>query len=283
MTSHLLKHAIRRECVSRKYSRCHKLILSLTTGAPAGIRCRTITPISKSEQRIRVSDIQAYFILELEIPCKYILRECKTMDIHDNIYKKITPNSPLLYELWEPQGIAVVIGYSQQAAVEANLQACRADGVPIIRRRGGGGAVVLLPGVLCLTTAFLSHASDSPYYFFKKINQFLIEILQNRFGVQGLNYSGISDIAIGGQKVLGCSIFKSRNTYFYQGSLLVNADLQRISNYLHHPSKEPDYRNGRKHHEFLTTLEKSGYNFTVKEVKQVLAEEISKQLHEVVF
>jgi len=227
--------------------------------------------------------IKRIFILGLEISCRHILRERITVDIHDNMYKKITPETRLLYELWEPAGIAVVIGYSQHAANEANVQACRSDGVPIIRRRGGGGAVVLLPGVLCFTTAFLSHASESPYYFFKRINQFLIEILQNRLGVWGLNYRGISDIAIGGNKVLGCSIFKSRNTYFYQGSLLVNADLQCISNYLHHPSKEPDYRNGRQHNDFLTTLKESGYHFTVEKVKKVLAEEISKQLHEVVF
>ncbi|NOY58481.1 MAG: hypothetical protein GXO75_06060 [Calditrichaeota bacterium] len=204
------------------------------------------------------------------------------MDIHDNIYKKVTPDSPLLYELWEPQGIAVVIGYSQRAAVEANLQACRADGVPVIRRRGGGGAVVLLPGVLCFTTAFMSRASESPYYFFKKINQLLIEILQDRLGVRELSYRGISDIAIGGHKVLGCSIFKSRNTYFYQGSLLVNADLRRIAYYLRHPSKEPDYRNGRQHNDFMTTLEKNGCHFTVEKVKKVLAGEIARQLCQVV-
>ncbi len=223
------------------------------------------------------------FILDLQIHCGHFLQERITMDIYDNMYKKITPDSRLLYKLWEPEGIAVVIGYSQRAAVEANLRACRADGVPIIRRRGGGGAVVLLPGVLCLTTAFLSHASESPYYFFKKINQLLIDILHSRLSIHGLNHRGVSDIAIGGNKVLGCSIFKSRNTYFYQGSLLVNANLQRISNYLRHPSKEPDYRNGRHHNDFLTTLKESGYHFTVKKVRDVFADEISKQLHEVVF
>ena len=200
------------------------------------------------------------------------------MNIHDQLYTIISDSEKIRWEIWQPKGIAVVIGYSQDAQKEANVFACRSDGVPIIRRRGGGGAVVLMPGVLCITIAFQSTICDSPYFFFQKINELLIDILSNQFDVKNLAYNGISDISIGGKKILGCSIFKSRNLYFYQGSLLIDPEFHRITQYLLHPTKEPDYRNGRSHIEFLTSLKKEGYEIPLPELIQTLENEFTKNL-----
>ena len=41
---------------------------------------------------------------------------------------------------------AVVLGAGSDANGELNLEACVADGVPILKRRGGGCAVVIDPG-----------------------------------------------------------------------------------------------------------------------------------------
>ncbi|MEW6486848.1 MAG: lipoate--protein ligase family protein, partial [Thermodesulfobacteriota bacterium] len=57
-----------------------------------------------------------------------------------------------LVRVWEPRAPAVVLGRSNRAEREADLGACAADGVPVLRRRGGGGAVVLAPG--CLVASF---------------------------------------------------------------------------------------------------------------------------------
>jgi lipoate-protein ligase A len=197
------------------------------------------------------------------------------MNIHDDLYKHVSEQSPLLYELWEPEETAVVVGYSQTPSAEAHLTNCENDGIAVIKRRGGGGAVVLMPGVLCLTFAFLSSASISPYYFFRRINGFLIDALERYFCIAELDQRGISDIAIDGKKVLGCSIFKSRNLFFYQGSLLVKPELQLISRYLLHPSKEPDYRRGRPHSDFVTSLEACGYPLSVGQIKTAIETEIA--------
>lgn len=181
------------------------------------------------------------------------------MEIHDQLYLQITEANSFMSRIWEPQGIAVVIGHAQRAELEVQSDACRRDGVAVIRRRGGGGAVVLLPGVLCLTCAFISRQSDSPYHFFRQINTFLINLLSARFGVTGLRLAGISDIALGDKKILGCSMFKSRALFFYQGSLLLHPDLARIGRYLSHPSREPDYRQGRDHGDFITSLWEQGH------------------------
>ncbi len=50
--------------------------------------------------------------------------------------------------LWEPQSTLVVVGRSSQVLVEVNVDACRAAGVPILRRSSGGAAIVGGPGCL---------------------------------------------------------------------------------------------------------------------------------------
>ncbi len=190
----------------------------------------------------------------------------KYMDLHDQLYLRINAAQPFLLDIWQPRGIAVVIGYSQVAAREVHLQRCRVDGVPVIRRRGGGGAVVLMPGVLCMTAAFSSTRSESPYFFFNLINQFLVDTLAVHYGITGLTLQGISDVAVAGRKILGCSMFKSRQLFFYQGSLLVNPNLSLIDRLLKHPSQEPDYRQGREHGAFVTSLWQQGYRIETDEL-----------------
>ncbi len=199
------------------------------------------------------------------------------MYIRDDLYQNVSKQAPLQYELWQPEGVAVVIGYSQRPEIEVDLERCTQDGVPIMRRRGGGGAVVLMPGILCLTFAFISQASVSPYYFFKKINGFVSSVLEEQFSIENLSPRGISDLAIGDKKVLGCSIFKSRQLFHYQGSLLVQPDLEKISRYLLHPSKEPDYRKSRAHGDFVTSLAESGYPLSVEQVQLALEIEIASK------
>jgi lipoate---protein ligase len=203
------------------------------------------------------------------------------MDIRDHLFDQLG-EQPLLQEWWEPSGTAVVVGYSQNVNKEVHVERCRQDGVAVLRRRGGGGAVLLLPGVLCWTIAFTSTQSESPYYFFKKINAYLAEQLQH-LGVNGVQPAGISDLAIDGKKILGCSMYKSRQRFLYQGSLLINADPHPITRYLQHPSKEPDYRQGRDHGEFITSLFALGYHLKAGELAEKWNSAGEQSLQELLF
>ncbi len=202
------------------------------------------------------------------------------MNIYDNLHGDLSPNMPFLFRIWEPEHIAVVIGYSQTAEKEVHQIVCQRDKVPIIKRRGGGGAVVLSPGILCLTVAFKCGASDSPYYYFDKINSYIIHILAEHFAVSKMQKQGISDIAINNRKILGCSIFKSRDKYLYQGSLLVNPAVDLYEKYLKHPSKEPDYRIGRSHLYFVGSLCHFGYRISTGQAGRVLTRSFARGLYD---
>ena len=53
-----------------------------------------------------------------------------------------------MLRFWEPAEYAVVLGASCRLGDDVLVDACRADGVPILRRSSGGGTVVVGPGAL---------------------------------------------------------------------------------------------------------------------------------------
>src|SRR5262245_22625242 len=59
--------------------------------------------------------------------------------------------TPALLRFWESRQYAVVLGASRRLRDEVFIDACRTDGVPILRRSSGGGTVVVGPGALNVT------------------------------------------------------------------------------------------------------------------------------------
>src|ERR1019366_2486169 len=55
---------------------------------------------------------------------------------------------PEVLRLWQWPAHAVVLGAGGRIADDVHEDACRADGVPILRRSSGGGTVLLGPGCL---------------------------------------------------------------------------------------------------------------------------------------
>lgn len=172
--------------------------------------------------------------------------------------------------LYEPASTAAVLGASGRSERDLDLAALEADGVPVLTRRGGGGAVVLSPGqvVLALVTEVASDFGSREYA--RAVNEWFVEALRS-VGVDGVEHRGISDLALGGRKVLGTSVYRSRRVLFYQASLLVANDLSLFARYLRHPAVEPDYRQGRSHEAFCTTLRAAGHDLDPGRVIAALA------------
>jgi lipoate-protein ligase A len=159
--------------------------------------------------------------------------------------------------LWEPAETCCVLGAGTPAD-DIDLALCAATDVPVYRRRGGGGAVLLGPGNLIITAAY--DATQKPFasQWIMPIAEAIVRAVTS-LGVVGAHVRGLGDVAIGERKILGSSLYASRKVALYQGSLLVDPDLSLIAAYLPHPSKEPDYRGGRDHLNFVTSLAREGY------------------------
>lgn len=154
-----------------------------------------------------------------------------------------------------PDSVAVVLGSSNAADSEVNIDYCNAHNIPVLKRYGGGGTVVLYPGCVVVSTGLWVKQQFQNQVYFKLLNQSIIDALGKIAPtLSALGQRGLSDISFGDRKIAGTSLFRSRNYLLYQASIVVEPDLALIGACLRHPSKEPDYRQGRSHQDFLTSL-----------------------------
>lgn len=158
-------------------------------------------------------------------------------------------------QVWSPECDIVVLGNGDRVESACHRDRCAARGVPILRRKGGGGAVVLHPHCIVVSMGLWVGRYFHNAHYFACINAALIESLAcYRTALADLRPRGFSDIAWGERKVGGTSIFRSRNYLLYQASLLYRSEVEKITALLLHPSREPDYRAGRTHAQFLCGL-----------------------------
>jgi lipoate-protein ligase A len=202
------------------------------------------------------------------------------MWIDDQILRNY--KNQLALKVFIPDFTAVVLGSSNQPDIEVSETWCETRGIPVLKRYGGGGTVVLYPGCVVISAGMWVRQQFQNQDYFRRLNQSVINVLAGVNGrLAGLDQRGLSDIAFNGRKIAGTSLFRSRNYLLYQGSLLVEPDLDLINNCLKHPSKEPDYRAGRSHGEFMTSLSAVA-QVTVQEVfaacSTLLAAEIKSML-----
>lgn len=157
--------------------------------------------------------------------------------------------------LWEWPGPAVVLGAGGRVAEDVEDDACRADGVPVLRRASGGGTVLLGRGCLLFTlvlayerAADLTEISTSYRYILGRIAAALAERLA------GVEQAGVSDLAVAGRKFSGNAQQRKRRHLLHHGTLLYDFELGRIGTYLRQPARQPKYRGGRPHQAFVTNL-----------------------------
>jgi lipoate-protein ligase A len=169
------------------------------------------------------------------------------------------------WRIYEPRETCVVLGAGRHGKGDVIEENAAADRVPVRARKGGGGTVVLSPGmvVLALVTEVASPFRNREYA--SRINGWIREALAGA-GVDGVEERGISDLALGDVKIAGTSIFRRRLILFYQASLLVANDIGLFDRYLTYPSSAPDYRAGRGHGAFCTTLRRAGFALQVGDV-----------------
>jgi lipoate-protein ligase A len=69
-----------------------------------------------------------------------------------------------------------------------------------------------------------------------------------------VSHQGISDLALAGRKISGNSLRCKRRALLYHGTLLYDFPLDRLAACLRTAPRQPEYRAGRGHREFVTNL-----------------------------
>ena len=200
--------------------------------------------------------------------------EIKKYDLpdFDIMHDQETPSG---HFLWVPDDVYVVLGNSNKPHENLNEDKITEDGVQVYKRPSGGETVVLTPNTLVISIKIMQDKFADPQRYFRYFNQKIIQGLENA-GVQNVNYRGISDVAINSRKILGSSIYRKRKAVFYHAVLNISEPVETIERYIKHPTKEPDYRKGRSHKEFVTSLHNEGYPFSVEQLRDALKVALSE-------
>jgi lipoate-protein ligase A len=157
--------------------------------------------------------------------------------------------------LWEPARPMVVLGRSSKIEDEVDLDACRQLEIPVLRRVSGGAAVLAGPG--CLMYALVLDCRLRPALRWAgEAHRFVLGAMAAALGplVPGVACRGTSDLAIGQRKFSGNSLRLKRDHLLCHGTLLYDFPLELIGRCLKTPPRQPEYRSGRSHDEFLTNL-----------------------------
>ncbi|MGE0432391.1 MAG: hypothetical protein AB7K09_07585 [Planctomycetota bacterium] len=153
-----------------------------------------------------------------------------------------------VYRLPEP---VVVLGKGSKVDRELDVSACLADKATVLRRSGGGCAVVIDPGNLIVAVTIAAEGLGGNKRRFDLVSEWLIDGLA-RSGVPGVVRAGTSDLALDDRKISGSCIHQWKDLVYYSATLLVEPDVELMTRWLQHPPREPDYRRGRSHADFVT-------------------------------
>tara|TARA_B100001179_G_scaffold206545_1_gene170522 strand:- start:2418 stop:3452 length:1035 start_codon:yes stop_codon:yes gene_type:complete len=147
----------------------------------------------------------------------------------DWIFNTLNPDSHTLF-LWR-NSETVVIGRSQNPWVECKIDKMEADDVFLARRQSGGGAVFHDLGNTNFT--FLSPKAD----YDQDANFTIIVNALKKLGIDA-EQSGRNDMQVGDKKISGSAFKHASDRSFHHGTLLVNANMQKLGDYLNpHPLK----------------------------------------------
>lgn len=202
--------------------------------------------------------------------------EIRNYDLPDSaMFEDSAPDAGAM--IWQPAHTCIVLGASNRPEVSLNMVAAVNDRIEIYKRPSGGEAVVLSPNVLVISMLFRNVAFGNSQTWFRNINSRIMAALSG-LGVKDMSYRGISDIAIGEKKILGSGIYRKKTMLFYHAVLNIAEPVSTMTKYLRHPGREPDYRKGRTHEEFVTSLSDEGYDFSHDILRIALRTELGKML-----
>ena len=163
---------------------------------------------------------------------------------------------PEVLRLWEPESPMVVLGRSSPLAMEVNLDFCRKENIPVFRRISGGQSIVTGPG--CLMYAVLLDYRKRPQLrMLDKAHAFVMNKLQAALDFIDIEteMQGTCDLTYSGRKFSGNALRCRRDWFLYHGTIILESfDLSLIQNCLGEPKRQPDYREGRSHDEFVTSI-----------------------------
>ena len=182
---------------------------------------------------------------EQNLACDEVLLDCAEADEGEETLR-----------FWEPARPFVVLGHSNRLEREVDASTCERLGIPVLRRCSGGGTVLQGPGCLNYalilrlgTTPTLASVTQANHFIMGRHRDALSALLREPVEVEG-----VTDLAVAGRKFSGNAQRRKRHFLLFHGTFLLNLDLTLMEQVLPLPSRQPEYREQRRHQDFLRNL-----------------------------
>ncbi len=161
-----------------------------------------------------------------------------------------------LIRLWHNIEWCIVLGRSEAISARVHMAQAQSAGVKVYRRVSGGGTVLQGPGNLNLSF-FLPFELHSDLQGIRSsacwISSWVARALQKTLA-SGIRVRGSGDLCLGDYKISGCAQARKRHGMLHHLTLLEDMNIERIDELLLHPDRQPDYRENRKHKDFVTSI-----------------------------
>lgn len=198
---------------------------------------------------------------------KICVFESSSFDPYRNIatekylLEHVEPGCCILY-LWQNEH-TVVIGRNQNAWTECRTSLLEQEGGHLARRLSGGGAVYHDLGNLNFTFIM----PDEDYDVDKQLS--VIQTACAQLGIRA-EKSGRNDLLADGQKFSGNAFYHAQGKAYHHGTLLVNADMDKLSRYLTPPKAKLEAKGVRSVRSRVTNLSDLCPGLTCEELKKQL-------------
>lgn len=186
---------------------------------------------------------------------------------------RLDKTTPYAYRIWRPAATYVIIGRSNRPETAVYLANTRRDGVIVMQRPTGGQTVVLTPNMVIVSVLRNGPTRLDAKQYFQMYNQCIIRGLLS-LNITGLDLDGISDITLNGRKIAGTALYRNPNQVFYHAVINVAESTDLMERYLPFPERVPEYRQGRSHTEFVTSLKQEGYDLNLDDIQHAIAREL---------
>ncbi len=165
------------------------------------------------------------------------------------------PSATELFRVWRFGEPTVVLGRSSRINEEVDRQWCAERQIDVLRRCTGGASVVGGPGCLMYSVVVRVPADGG----LRKIDvahdyvmQRVLAAVQTQ--LPDADRAGTCDLIWNTRKFSGNSLRVARHHLLYHGTLLLDADLDLIAECLAFAPRQPEYRRGRDHRDFICNV-----------------------------
>ena len=177
------------------------------------------------------------------------------------LFDAVDSDTLILY-LWQNQN-TVVIGKNQNAFSECRTELLNEEGGVLARRLSGGGAVFHDLGNLNFTFICSSENFDVSKH---------VSVIKKALEMAGIitEVSGRNDILVDGKKFSGNAFFNSKGKSYHHGTILVNADIEKLGRYLTPPKAKLEAKGVKSVKSRVTNLCEFSSTLTCETVKKLL-------------